>query len=158
MEATRKNTFIFFFNSVGHPFDRNSYSVLREYCLKPDCASFLKDHVFDFQKAKVGDKAYYVLLHYWYKGICAAGTLTELMEEDGHVYAEIELTQMVDIEHCPILPLQKLEDSIPEFDWKEAPNGSLLNEKDAALLDALWNEHISSLDKNEQSITDSAKD
>ena len=158
METKARRTFIFFLNRVGHSFDKNTYGILRDYSIIPGCSSLMKEYVTDYNEAEVGDKAFFVLLHYWYKGICATGTIVELTEEDGHGYAEIELTKMIDYEHYPVLPLQELMDSIPDFDWKEAPEGSLLKEKDAALLDSLWNDYILSLEKNEKSSTDLAKD
>lgn len=65
-------------------------------------------------------------------------------------YANMEFDVVIDYNHCPILAADKLDLRIPHFEWHGGHSGRLLDEQNAAELEALWEQHVHMLKSNDQ--------
>ena len=116
------NTFICYVNRFSSSLDYHQYPMrynVENYTMK------LKEHINDGVLAKRGDRVFYVMLHYWDKGICACGDITYVRRKEN-----------------PILPLKDVQSIMPDFDLLNASNGTLLSAEYSEELESMWNKHI----------------
>ena len=140
-------TYIFYVNGMTSMMDIQSYNLLLDNS-KEDLE--VKEYMKDGQYAEVGDRAYFVMLHYWDKGICACGKITDVRQIKDQYVAWIKLTLMINPKEKPILPLKDIQAAIPNFDWLNSPSGTHLLKMYANKLESLWNLHIVSNDIGEE--------
>ena len=66
-------------------------------------------------------------------------------------YIDLDIHWMFNLDHGPILDTYLLAQAIPDFDWTGGHSGRVLEPKDAAILEKLWEEHLA---KNAAVLTD----
>lgn len=106
--------------------------------------------VWDYEKAKEGDKFYMVKVGHGTNGIVMAGTFTSepYKDEDWSgkkrvvYYMDMDVTHMIHPDRCPLLTSEKLEKEIPDFVWTGGHSGQLLNDEQAKKLDAFWEDYL----------------
>lgn len=145
-------TYIFYVNRTNSLMDMQRYNMLLGL-VKEELE--IKEYMKDGQDAEVGDRVFYVMLHFWDKGICACGRITDVRRRKGRFVASIKLTLMINPEEKPILPLKVIQNEISNFDWLNAENGSLLLKMYANRLEGLWNLHIKENNIGEEFLEDS---
>lgn len=132
-------TYIFYVNRMTSRIDMQRYNNLLDYA-KEDLE--VQEYMKDGQYVEVGDRAYFVMLHYWDKGVCASGTITDISHEDGRYAVMIKINMMINPEKEPLLPLKDIQTAIPNFDWEKAADGTLLLKMYANKLEGMWNLHV----------------
>ncbi len=133
------NTFICYVNSFSSSLDYHQYPLgynIENYTLK------LREYINDGVLAKRGDKVFYVMLHYWDKGICACGDITYVRRKEKPYYAWVTMKVMLHPKENSILPLKDVQSIMPDFDWLNASNGTLLSAEYSEKLESIWNKHI----------------
>lgn len=132
-------TYIFYVNRMNSWIDMQRYNNLLDYA-KEDLR--VQEYMKDGQYVEVDDRVYFVMLHYWDKGICASGTITDIRQEDGGYAVMIKINMMINPLKEPLLPLKDIQAAIPNFDWENAADGTQLLKMYANKLEGMWNLHI----------------
>lgn len=106
--------------------------------------------VWEFEKAKEGDKFYMVKVGPGTNGIVMAGKFTSdpYKDEDWSgkkrtvYYMDMEISHMIHPDRCPLLTSEKLSKEIPDFVWTGGHSGQVLNDEQAKKLDSLWDAYL----------------
>lgn len=150
-ETNRKqNTFILMWNP-----SISSYTMARfEDDLEAICDGWAPDDfdwdVWDYQKAKAGDKYYLVKVGPGVNGIVMAGTFSSdpFKGEDwsgkGWVrhYMQMDIDFMIHPDKCHLLTSELLAKEIPDFTWNKGHSGLKLTDEQAEKLDELWDNYL----------------
>ena len=102
--------------------------------------------VWEYDKAKNGDKFYMLKVGPGVNGIVMCGVLTsepyqcEDWSGKGRTvyYMDMGITEMIHPDRCPILTSEELAKAIPDFDWNGGHSGVVLTQEQAQKLNALW--------------------
>lgn len=129
-----QNTFVIVVSS-----DRQEY--YRLYDSVVDSIS-IREHMSKDMDVQKGDLVFFVLLHYWHKGVCGCGEIESIEIEDGHKYTWITFKQLVDPKNDGVLSLELLHREMPNIDWHNFQDGFVLSESDRNKLEYLWDDYL----------------
>lgn len=101
-----------------------------------------REHIAKEKEVRAGDLVFFVLLHYWHKGVCGWGEIESVEVEDGHKYAWITFKQLVDPKYDGVLSLELLHRELPNIDWYNLEDSSVLSENDRSKLKYLWDDYL----------------
>lgn len=102
----------------------------------------IKQHMPKQHSVEEGDRVFFLLLHYWHKGICGYGEIESIEFEDGHKYAWITFKQLVDPKYDGVLTLEILKKELPNINWRDFSNVHVLDKNDRIIIEKLWGEYI----------------
>lgn len=110
--------------------------------------------VWDYEKAKVGDRFFMVRVGEGKTGIVMSGTFTSMPYEDEDwsgkgrqtFYMDMEPNVIINPDEAPMLTTAELQEAVPSFDWTSGHSGRILTTKEAIAVEQLWNTFI---EKNE---------
>lgn len=102
----------------------------------------IREHMHMQQSVEEGDRVFFLLLHYWHKGICGYGEIESVEFEDGHKYAWISFKQLVDPKYDGILTLEFLQKELPNINWRDFSGIQVLNENDRIVIEKLWDGYL----------------
>lgn len=106
--------------------------------------------IYDYKKAKIGDRFFMVRCGEGNTGIVMSGTISSkpYKGEDWSgkgrkvYYVKMQLGTMIHPDREEILTTEKLEEAIPGFDWRGGHSGRLLDKISAGKLELLWKAYI----------------
>lgn len=106
--------------------------------------------IYDYKKAKVGDRFFLIRCGEGNSGIVMSGCISSkpYKGEDWSgkgrdvYYVKIELGTMIHPEKEEIITTEKLEEAIPNFNWNGGHSGRLLDKISAGKLEILWKAYI----------------
>lgn len=106
--------------------------------------------IYDYKKAKIGDRFFFVCCGGENQGIVMSGTLSSKPYKDEDwsgkgrevFYVKMNLGTMVHPDYEEILSVEELEDAIPGFDWRGGHSGRLLDKMSAGKLEFLWQAYL----------------
>ena len=106
--------------------------------------------IYDYKKAKIGDRFFMVRCGEGNTGIVMSGTISSkpYKGEDWSgkgrkvYYVKMQLGTMIHPDREEILTTEKLEEAIPGFDWRDGHSGRLLDKISAGKLELLWKAYI----------------
>ena len=106
--------------------------------------------IYDYKKAKIGDRFFMVRCGEGNTGIVMSGTISSkpCKGEDWSgkgrkvYYVKMQLGTMIHPDREEILTTEKLEEAIPGFDWRGGHSGRLLDKISAGKLELLWKAYI----------------
>ena len=106
--------------------------------------------IYDYKKAKIGDRFFMVRCGEGNTGIVMSGTISSkpYKGEDWSgkgrkvYYVKMQLGTMIHPDREEILNTEKLEEAIPGFDWRGGHSGRLLDKISAGKLELLWKAYI----------------
>ena len=106
--------------------------------------------IYDYKKAKIGDRFFMVRCGEGNTGIVMSGTISSkpYKGEDWSgkgrkvYYVKMQLGTMIHPDREEILTTEKLEEDIPGFDWRGGHSGRLLDKISAGKLELLWKAYI----------------
>ena len=122
--------------------------------------------IFDYKKAKVGDRFFMVRCGEGNTGIVMSGYLTSKARkgEDWSgkgrevYYVDLELESIIHPDNEEIITTKELEKNIPDFDWNGGHSGRLLDKMSAGKLELMWrafvNGHLDMFSKGEAEYND----
>lgn len=110
--------------------------------------------VWEWEKARVGDKFYMIRVGEGKTGVVMSGEFTSepYVSEDWAgkgrkvYYMQMDVQTMIHPNYSPLLTTEELTKMIPEFEWSKGHSGQLLDSKNAKILDKLWNEYLKKYD------------
>ena len=106
--------------------------------------------VWQHEGAKDGDKFFMVKVGPGTNGIVMAGTFTSdpYQDEDWSgkgrttYYMDMEITEMIHPDRCPLLKSEELAREIPDFKWDGGHSGQILTDEQAEKLELLWHAYL----------------
>lgn len=106
--------------------------------------------IYDYKKAKVGDRFFLVRCGEGETGIVMSGTISskpykgEDWSGEGRevYYVKLELGTMIHPDDEEIITTEELEEAIPNFDWRGGHSGRLLDKMSAGKLELLWKAYV----------------
>ncbi|MBR1469291.1 MAG: hypothetical protein IJ605_04185 [Prevotella sp.] len=146
-------TFILFWNPAISSY--KFYDFQRELEEISDYYNNMNWSVWEYEKARAGDRFFMVRCGNGITGICMSGFFSSnpYKGEDWSgrgretYYMDLEPDVMIHPEYRPILTTMELMSEIPTFEWTGGHSGRLLDEKSAEKLESLWKAFI---EKNEE--------
>ena len=136
------NTIILFWNPAISSYKLEDF----QYEMENLGDEWMNWSVWEYEKAKPGDRFFMVRCGNGKTGICMSGYFSSepYQDEDwsgkGRVtyYMDMEPDVMIHPDYMPILKTDELVSAIPSFDWKGGHSGRLLEPELAEKLEALW--------------------
>ena len=106
--------------------------------------------VYEWQKARKGDRFFMVRVGEGNTGIFAAGRFTSdpFLDEDWAgkgrevYYMELEFEAVFHPERTEIISTSDLERELPNIDWRKGHSGELVDSETADRLELMWRDHI----------------
>lgn len=106
--------------------------------------------IYDYKKAKVGDRFFMVKCGEGNTGIVMSGFISSKPYKDEDwsgkgrevYYVKMDLGTMIHPDREEILTTEKLEEAIPDFDWSGGHSGRLLDKISAGKLELLWKAYV----------------
>ena len=106
--------------------------------------------VYEWQKARCGDRFFMVRVGEGKTGIFAAGRFTSnpLQGEDwagkgrAVYYMQMEFEAVFHPERADIIPTEELMRELPAIDWQKGHSGELVDSETADRLELMWRDHI----------------
>lgn len=149
-EESLHNTFILKWNPAV-----SSYTMER---LDNDMAEWAEGYwsddfdwsVFEWQKAHKGDRFFMVRVGEGNTGIFAAGRFTSepFKDEDWSgkgrevYYMQMEFEAVFHPERADIISTEKLEQELPQLDWRKGHSGQMLEKEEAVRVELMWKDYI----------------
>ena len=106
--------------------------------------------IFDYKKAKIGDRFFLVRCGEGDTGIVMSGFISSNPHKgedwsgkgrDGY-YVDLNVCTMIHPDNEEILTTEILEDAIPEFEWNGGHSGRLLDKMSAGKLEFMWRAYL----------------
>ena len=108
--------------------------------------------IYDYKKAKRGDRFFLVKCGEGNTGIVMSGFLGSkaYKDEDWRAenkreevyYVKLNMESIIHPDHAPILTTAELTEAIPQFDWSGGHSGRLLDKVSAGKLELMWMSYI----------------
>lgn len=143
------NTFILFWNPAISSCKMDDYQRLIDRPWEE-----LNWSVWDYRKAKIGDRFFMMRCGKGKTGLCMSGKFISkpFYDEDWSGqgrdvhYVTLDREVILNPEYCPILKTKDLQSAFPDFDWTGGHSGRLIDPKTAFKLDVMWHRFINSND------------
>ena len=118
----------------------------------PDCD--YNWSVWEHERAHSGDRFFLVRVGEGKTGVVMSGILISepYRSEDWSgrgretYYMDMYPDHIFHPDYAPLLTTEQLEQSLPGVEWRGGHSGVVLSEEDAATLEAVWQQHLASLD------------
>lgn len=149
-EEAQHNTFILKWNPAA-----SSYTMA---CLDSDMVEWAEGNwypdfdwsVFEWEKARCGDRFFMVRVGEGNTGLFAAGRFTsEPYKADDWsgkgrdvYYMEMKFEAVFHPERADIISTEELEREIPHFDWHKGHSGEMLTREDAVRMELMWRDYV----------------
>lgn len=106
--------------------------------------------VYEWQKARKGDRFFMVRVGDGNTGVFAAGRFTSepFKDEDWSgkgrevYYMQMEFEAVFHPERVGIIPTEELERELPNIDWRKGHSGQLLDKESAERLELMWRDYV----------------
>ena len=106
--------------------------------------------IYDYKKAKVGDRFFLVRCGEGDTGIVMSGTISSKPKKDVDwsgkgrevYYVKMDIGTIIHPDNEEIFTTEKLEEAIPGFDWRGGHSGRILDKISAGKLELLWKAYI----------------
>jgi len=107
--------------------------------------------IHDHERVRAGDVFYMLKVGKGQNGIVKRGRITTdpVVDADWSgrgrkvYYADYEAEIMINPDAFDLLTSERLKEAIPDFDWFGGHSGVVLDERQAARLESLWEEYVS---------------
>ena len=106
--------------------------------------------IYDYKKAKIGDRFFLVCCGGEKTGIVMSGTISSKPYKDEDwsgkgrevYYVKMNLGAMIHPDYEEIIRTEELEKVIPDFDWRGGHSGRLLDKMSAGKLEFMWQAYL----------------
>lgn len=120
-------------------------------------SSRLNWSVWEYDKVEIGDKFFMVKVGEGTTGIVMSGRIASkpYRAEDWSgggrktYYCDLSIEWMSDINKAPVIPTGRLEESIPDYNWRTGHSGIVLGKSQADELKTLYKQFFQSLDAHD---------
>lgn len=140
----RQNTFILMWNP-----DNCSDITIEEHCYGVEniFTEFFHRSVWDYEKAKCGDRFFLMRVGEGNTGIVMSGVFDSQPYEAGEwndreYYMDMLPNVILDPEKAPMVTTKDLCEAIPSFDWKDGRSGRILSLAEAQTLEKIWKAYL----------------
>lgn len=146
----KQNTFILMWNPSISSYTMARFEEDLEYLSDVGSIEDFDWDVWEYEKAKEGDKFYLIKVGPGVNGVVMAGTFTSepYKSEDWsgkgreRYYMQIDIDIMIHPDKCHLLTSELLAREIPDFTWDKGHSGLMLNDEQAKKMDELWNIYL----------------
>lgn len=143
-----QNTFILTWNPSISSYSLNTHKQSIKNLLS-ECFNW---SVWEYEKAKMGDRFYMVKVGEGKTGIVMSGIFSSHPYEakdwngkDRHTfYMDLLPNLILDPDNAPLIDTEELNASIPTFEWHKGHSGRILTELEAQTIEEMWKRHIKS--------------
>lgn len=153
----KQNTFILMWNP-----DISSVTLDdHRYGIAHMLTEYFNWSVWDYEKAKCGDRFFLVRVGMGNTGIVMSGIFDSQPYEDGDwsdkgrrvFYMDMLPNVILDPEKAPMVTMEEVQKVIPSFDWTGGHSGRLLAKEDAIKLESIWSEFLAEHSSKADGIT-----
>lgn len=146
----KQNTFILMWNPFISSYTMARFEDDLEYLSDVKSIEDFDWDVWEYEKAKEGDKFYLIKVGPGVNGVVMAGTFTSnpYKSEDWsgkgreRYYMKMDIDIMIHPDKCHLLTSELLAREIPDFTWDKGHSGIMLVDEQAKKIDELWNIYL----------------
>lgn len=145
-----QNTIILMWNPSISSYTMGRFDEDFKYMVRGWFPSDFNWSVWDYNKAKKGDKFFMVKVGEGVNGIVMSGTFTSdpYQDEDWYgkgrkvFYMDMDIEYFIHPDRAPLLTSETLAKEIPDFIWTGGHSGQLISKEQAEKLKELWEKYL----------------